>query len=132
MTVKIDMPVFDEQCAELGRIVELLDLSPVHSIASDLFVRRFRVFQDAVEGFFRYREALLNYDAVPSEIRRLHIANHERIRNMLDDIQMDSVRKKNQTAVEVYKAVRFEIDRYVASVSLDVSRTFPSALTIEG
>jgi hypothetical protein len=125
LKVMINVPAFNEQWEELVKVVELLDLSPLHSIASDIFISRFRILLDAIEGFFRQEEELLNYYAVPSEIRLLHVSDHERIRRMLNDINMNSLRKKNQTAVEVYEGIRFEIDRHVECFSFDVSRYVP-------
>lgn len=54
VVVKTGLPFFDVQCSELVQAIDLLDLSPLHSIASDVFVSRFHVLLDAIENFFRY------------------------------------------------------------------------------
>ena len=83
---------------------------------------------DAIEEFFSHEEALLNSYAIPTKIRCLHIADHKRIREMLNDIYMNSVRKKNQTAIEVHEAVRFEINQHVLNFSFDVSHYMPARM----
>lgn len=128
LAARIGLPAFDEQCEELVRLIELLDLSPLHSIASDVFVSRFLLLLDAVEEFFRLEEELMTYYAIPTEIMRLHIADHKRIKKMLNDICMDSARKKNQTAIEVYKAIRFEIEQHLLNFSFDVGSCIPARM----
>ena len=122
---RIGLPTFDEQCEKLVRIIQLLDLSPLHTIASEVFASRFLLLLDAIEEFFRHEEALLNSYAIPTKIRCLHIADHKRIREMLNDIYMNSVGKKNQTAIDVYRAIRFEIDQHVLNFSFDVGHYIP-------
>lgn len=121
LAVKTGLPFFDVQCNELVRAIDLLDLSPLHSIASDVFVSRFHVLLDAIERFFQYEEALWDRCLIPGEIRQLHLADHERIRRMLDGIRKDSMRKKNQTAIDAYRAIRHEIEQHVQRFSFDVS-----------
>lgn len=126
VAVKTGLPFFDVQCSELVQTVDLLDLSPLHSIASDVFVSRFHVLLDAIENFFRYEEALLDRDLIPGEIRQRHLADHEKIRRMLGGIRKDSMRKKNQTAIDAYRAIRHEIEQHVLRFSFDVSGFLPS------
>ena len=126
VAARIYLPSFDERCEELVRIIELLDLSPLHSIASTVFVSRFRVLLDAIESFFRHEDELLHRYSIPIENRRLHLADHERIREMLNDIGLDIAGKKNQTAIDVYEAIRFEIDRHVLNFSADLGRCIPA------
>jgi len=128
LTAVNGVPAFGEQRAELVRVVELLDLSPLHSIASDIFVSRFRILLGAIEEFFRQEEELLNCCAAPAEVRQLHIADRERIRKILHDIEMNSARKKNQTAVEVYAGIRFEIDRHIECFSFELGRHVPPSM----
>jgi len=123
---RLVLPSFDEQCEELVRVIELLDLSPLHSIASGVFVSRFRVLLEAIETFFRHEEQLLNLCSMPIENRRLHLADHQRIREILSDICRDLDGKKNRTAIEVYEAIRFEIDRHVLTFSADLGRCLPA------
>ena len=118
---------FAAQCNELVRVVDLLDLSPLHSIASDVFVSRFHVLLNAIERFFEYEESLLDRYLISGEVRRLHVADHERIRQILRGIHQDSIRKKNQTAIEVYQTIRHEIEQHVLNFSFDVSRCVPAS-----
>jgi hemerythrin len=125
--VKIGLPTFDEQCEKLVRILELLDLSPLHTVASDVFLSRFLVFRDAIEEFFMSEEKLLNSCAVPDDIRFLHISDHQRIREMLHNVYMNALGKKNQTAIEVYKAISFKINQHVANFSFDLGQYLPQS-----
>ena len=125
MASGIGLPVFDARCAELVSVVELLDLPPLHSLASEVFISRFRQLLAAIEAFFAHEETLLNDIPVPPEIRRAHLADHDRLRQLLEGIHQDALRKKNQTAIEVYETIRFEIERHVISFSFDVSRYLP-------
>ena len=125
MASGIGLPVFDARCAELVSVVELLDLPPLHSLASEVFISRFRQLLAAIEAFFAHEETLLNDIPVPPEIRRAHLADHDRLRQLLEGIHQDALRKKNQTAIEVYETIRFEIERHVISFSFDVGRYLP-------
>ncbi len=120
------LPTFNERCEELSRVIALLDLSPLHSIASSVFVSRFPVLLEAIESFFRYEEELLDLYAMPAENRRLHLADHRRIRDLLNDIRLRSAAKRNLTAIEVYEAIRAEIEQHVLNFSLDLGRHVPA------
>ncbi len=86
VAVRIGLPAFDGKCEALEKTIEMLNLSPLHSIASDLFVERLSVLIDAVEGFFKHEEELLDFYAMPEETKRTHGTEHNRIRKMLNDI----------------------------------------------
>jgi len=123
----IGLPLFDEQCEDLAAAIELLDLNPLHSLASEVFISRFCVLRDAIERLFRHEEALLSQYRLPAETRRLHGDDQRRIRRILDDIHADAMNRKNRTAIEVYETLRFEIERHVSDFGDDLSRHIPVA-----
>lgn len=124
-SAKVGLPVFDEQCEALAKTVGLLDLSPLHTTASELFFTRFLCLRAAVEAFFKHEEKLLRYFDLPVESKNAHIADQVKIRELLEKVYGDAVQKKNRTAVEVYEEIKFEIQRHIASFSFDVNCHLP-------
>lgn len=117
-----DWPGFDERCEALRNAIEGLDLSPLHSIAGDTFRSRFATFQEAAERFFRDEAALLQHWAIPGEVRRAQLADQQRIGNMLDTVRADSLARKNQTAIEVYEAMRHLFGGHLSNGAIAMRR----------
>lgn len=122
---EIPIPAFFAKRMELDQIIETLALRPIYTIASNDFIDRLSVLLEAIDRFFAHEEELLDYYGVPQERRRPLFEDHQKIRNMLQRVHSDSISKKNQTAFEVYEAIKQEIDRHIANFSFDVAQYAP-------
>jgi len=110
---------FDEHCSELIRLLKLLDLSPLHTIASQTFIERFRRLVNAAEAFFLREEEVLGVCSIPGAVKRRLLASHRRIRDLLDRVHIDAIKGKNQTAIEVYERIGAEFERHLSEFSTD-------------
>ena len=120
-SMRSGVPELDEERRNVMELLELLEVRPLCSVASDDFASRFARVQAATEKLFSHEEALLLGRSLPLETKRLHLADHEKIRAILSRIGNDAARKKNQTALDVYKSLRAAIERHVAKFGLDVT-----------
>jgi hemerythrin len=126
-SMRIGLPALDEEHRNVMELLELLEVRPLYSIASETFISRFSIVQAAAEKFIKFEESLLREFPLPAETRQAHIADHERIRTILQRIRADSIKKKNQTALDVYRTLRAEIEKHVATFGMDISKYPPSS-----
>lgn len=113
------VPHADERCSELIRLLKLLDLSPLHTIASQTFIERFRHLVNAAETFFLHEEELLGVHSLPGAVKRRLLASHRRIRDLLDAVHLDAIKGRNQTAIEVYERIGAEFERHLSEFCTD-------------
>jgi hemerythrin len=130
-SMRVGLPELDEERKNVLEILELLEVRPLYSIASETFAGRFKIVQAAVEELIRYEENLLHEYRVPDETRRRHIADHEKIRTKLQRIRADSMNKKNQTALDVYRSLRNEIKKHVLTFDLETSKHIRPAKVVK-
>ena len=123
--VMIGFAELDEERKNVISLLDLLEVRPLYSVASEAFFSRFTIVQEAVERFIEAEERLLNEYPVSDETIRLHLADHERIRAILQRIREDSISKRNQTALDVYKSLRNEIDRHVLTFGMEAGLPVP-------
>jgi len=126
-SMRAGFPELDEERKNVIALIDLLEVRPLYSIASEDFFNRFTLVQAAVERFIECEEILLQDFPVDDETIRLHLADHERIRAMLRRIREDSMRKKNQTAIDVYKSLRNVIDKHVRTFAMETHKPPPLA-----
>ncbi|SDG56970.1 hypothetical protein [Propionivibrio dicarboxylicus] len=110
---------FDEHCSELIRLLKLLDLSPLHTIASQTFIERFRLLVNAADAFFLHEEELLGLHSIPGAVKQRHLASHRRIRDLFYSVHIDAIKGRNQTAIEIYERIGTEIERHLSEFSAD-------------
>ncbi len=125
--MRTGVPELDEERKMTMDLLELLEVRPIYSIASETFMTRFAVVHAAVEKFIKFEESLLHKQPVPDEIRRRHIADHEKIRTKLHRIRADAINKKNQTALDVYRSLRTEIRKHVLTFDVEMSKRVASS-----
>ena len=119
-SMRVGLPKFDEERKELTRLIEHLDLSPLHSICSDFFILKFGIFQAAVKAFFEHEEILFRELQVPDSVKKIHIVDHGRILQMLNAVYLDSMNKKNQTAIDTYQHIRNDIKQHISKFGQDL------------
>ena len=126
-SMRVGVPELDEERKITMDLLELLEVRPIYSIASETFAKRFAVVQAAVEKFIKFEESLLHKQLLPDEIRRRHLADHEKIRTKLHRIRADSINKKNQTALDIYRSLRTEIKKHVLTFDVEMSQHVASS-----
>ena len=119
-SMRVGLPKFDEERKYLTRVIEYLDLRPLHTISSEFFIVKFGIFQAAVKAFFEHEEALFSELQVPDSVKRIHIEEHGRILEMLNAVYLDSMNKKNQTAIDTYQNIRSEIKQHISKFGQDL------------
>ncbi len=124
-SMRVGLPEFDEARKKAFELLELLEMRPIYSIASETFASRFELVHEAVERFLKVEEDLLKHYPVPEDARSLHIDDHDKIRRMLARVRADSLAGKNRTGLDVYKALRTEIQKHVLTFGFDVSKHRP-------
>jgi hemerythrin len=130
-SMSVGLPALDQERKNVFELLELLEVRPLYSIASEAFSSRFVMVHAAIERFIQYEESVLREYPVPDETRRLHVADHERIRTELNRIQLDSINKKNQTALDVYKSLRTQIKKHVLTFGVEISKYIPSSEAVK-
>lgn len=131
-SMRVGVPELDEERKNTMDLIELLEVRPIYSIASETFAKRFAVVHAAVEKFIKFEESLLHKQLLPDEIRRRHLADHEKIRTKLHRIRADSINKKNQTALDVYRSLRTEIKKHVLTFGAEFGKQIPSSAHAKG
>ncbi len=131
-SMRVGLPELDEERKNAMELLELLEVRPIYSIASETFTTRFAVVHAAVEKFIKFEESLLHKQPLSDEIKRRHLADHEKIRTKLLRIRADSINKKNQTALDVYRSLRTEIKKHVLTFDVEMSKHIPSAASAKG
>jgi hemerythrin len=126
-SMRVGLPELDEERKNVFELLELLEMRPIYSIASETFASRFDVVQEALERFLKHEESVLKKNGVPDQTRRLHLDDHEKIRQMLDQVREDSLAKKNQTGLDVYKALRTEVEQHVRTFGFDMTMHLPNS-----
>jgi hemerythrin len=126
-SMRVGVPELDEERKLTMDLLELLEVRPIYSIASETFSKRFAVVHAAVEKFIKFEESLLHEQPLPDEIRLRHLADHEKIRTKLHRIRTDSINKKNQTALDVYRSLRTEIKKHVLTFDVEMRKHIPAA-----
>jgi hemerythrin len=116
---------FDEERKELVSIVERLDLSPLHTITSDSFLVEFRNCEAAVKAFCKHEEELFSEFQVPDHIRKVHMADHDRILELLNAVKEDSINRRNQTAIDVYQMIRNKIREHIYKFDQELCKFIP-------
>jgi len=131
-SMRVGVPELDEERKLTMDLLELLEVRPIYSIASETFTTRFAVVHAAVEKFINFEESLLHKQLVPDEIRRRHFADHEKIRTKLHRIRADSINKKNQTALDIYRSLRAEIKKHVETFDVEMRKHVSSSAMAKG
>lgn len=119
-SMRIGLPKFDEERKDLTRIIEHLDLNPLHTITSEMFLIKFGIFHAAIKALFKHEEALFREYPVPDDVKKPHLADHSRILEMLNAVYKDSMNKRNQTAFDIYLIIRNEIKQHILKFGQDL------------
>jgi len=121
-SMAIAISELDEERRNVIKLIELLEIRPLYSIASDYFLNRFAAVRAAIEGFMAREETFLRECQVPEETICLHIADHERIRTILHRIHQNAINKKNQTALDVHAHLKTEVERHASRFGFEMSK----------
>ncbi|SDH72107.1 hypothetical protein [Propionivibrio dicarboxylicus] len=109
-----------ENCDELIRLVKLLELSPLHTITSQTFIERFRLLVNAADTYFLREEEMLGVTTLPNSVKQRYLASHRKIRDIFYNIHIDSLKGRNQTAIEIYDQIGAEMERHLSELSTDL------------
>lgn len=112
-SMRIGLQKLDDERRELTNILEHLDVTPLNTISSEIFLIKFGIFEAAAKAFFSHEEALFNEYQVPDSVRKAHEEEHTRVLAMLNTVYVDSMSKRNQTAIDVYRMIRNEMQGHI-------------------
>jgi hemerythrin len=119
-SVFVGLPTFDIERKDLTRIIEHLDRSPLHTISSEIFLIKFDIFLAALKAFFKREEDFLREHQYHDDATQQHLDEHTRILEMLNAVYIDSMNKRNQTAIDIYMTIRNVINQHVSKFGQDL------------
>lgn len=105
-SMRIGIPIFDEQRRDIAKIIELLDANPAAPITDEYFLGQFSVLQVMISEFFTREESLMSQLGVPGEVQDRLVADHNKLLELFNQVYLDSMDQKKQTAEQVYFTIR--------------------------
>ena len=126
-SMRIGIPIFDEQRCDLAKIIELLDTDPNHPITDEFFLGRFSVLQVMLSEFFTREESLMVELGIPNEVRERLAAEHDEVLKLLNLVYFDSMNKSTRNAQEVYLSIRESVTKIMVEHGRELHQYVPTS-----